>query len=346
VKVYTTVPTDDPRMAGALFEHLERIGYDGAFSYETKHDPFLPLVSAAAATEHLTLGTAIAIAFARNPMTLANIGYDLQVASRGRFVLGLGSQIRPHIQNRYSSVWSKPARRMREMVLAIRAIWEAWEGGSPLRFEGQFYRHTLMTPAFDPGPNPHGPPPIFLAGVQPRMLEVAGEVADGFMAHPFSTRRSLRDYTLPALERGLRKSDRRRQDVEVVCVTLVATGETDAELRAATEVVRKQLAFYASTPAYRPTLDCHGWGDLQPELNAMSKAGQWDDMAGLISDEILESIAVVGHRDEIATKVGERLAGLADSVSIENTRAPDPRNFSDIVAEMKRSEERNRHGAM
>ena len=336
MRIYTTVPTDDPAAAGALFEHLEQIGYDGAFSFETKHDPFLPLVSAATTTERLTLGTAIAIAFARNPMTLANVGYDLQVASRGRFVLGLGSQVRPHIQNRYSAVWSKPARRMREMVLAIRAIWDAWEGKAPLRFEGEFYRHTLMTPAFDPGPNTFGPPRILLAGVQPRMIEAAGEVADGFIAHPFSTRRSLEQHTLPALERGLAKSGRTRRDFEVVCVTLVATGETDDEVNATKEVVRKQLGFYGSTPAYRPTLDAHGWGDLQPELNALSKQGRWDDMAGLISDEVLESIAVVARRRDVAAAIAARLDGLADGVSIENTRAPDPRHFADIVQDMKR----------
>jgi len=335
MKVYTTVPIDNPVAAGPLFQRLERIGYDGAFSYETKHDPFLPLTVAAEHTEKMALGTAIAIAFARNPMNLAHIGYDLQVASRGRFILGLGSQIRPHIVNRYSAVWSKPARRMRELVLAIRAIWNAWEGKSALRFEGEFYRHTLMTPAFDPGPNPYGPPKIFTAGVQPRMTEVAGEVADGFIAHPFATRKSLREHTLAALQRGLDKAGRSRDDFEFVCVTLIATGETDAEVRAARDVVRKQLAFYGSTPAYRPTLDCHGWGDLQPQLNAMSKEGRWDDMASLISDEMLDAIAVVGARNRIAGAVRARLSGLADSVSIENTRAPDPRNFADVVAELK-----------
>jgi probable F420-dependent oxidoreductase len=220
---------------------------------------------------------------------------------------------------------------MREMVLAIRAIWDAWEGASKLRFEGEFYRHTLMTPAFDPGPNPYGPPRIFTAGVQPRMTEVAGEVADGFFAHPFSTRKSLREYTLAHLQNGLETAGRRRDEFEFVCVTLVATGETDAEVAANKEVVRKQLGFYGSTPAYRPTLDCHGWGDLQPELNAMSKEGRWDDMAGLITDEILESIAIVGRRDEIATALRDRVSGIADAVSIENTRAPDPQNFADVV---------------
>ena len=335
MKIYTTVPVENPLDAGPLFHTLEEIGYDGAFTYETKHDPFLPLAVAAGQTRRVQLGTAIAIAFARNPMTLANIGYDLQVASGGRFVLGLGSQIRPHITNRYSSVWSKPARRMGEMVRAIHAIWDAWEGGSKLRFEGEFYRHTLMTPAFDPGPNPHGRARIFLAGVQPRMIEAAGEVADGFMAHPFTTRKSLETHVLPALRRGLERGGRRREQLEVMCVALLVTGESDDELAANREVVRKQLGFYGSTPAYKPTLDVHGWGDVHFELNKMSKQGLWDEMAALISDEMLETIAVVAPRRRVAALLRSRFAGLADSISIENTRAPDPRHFADVVAAWK-----------
>ena len=339
MKIYTTVPTANPLDAGALFSNLEDIGYDGAFSFETKHDPFLPLAVAAGHTKRLRLGTAIAIGFARNPMNLANIGYDLQLASEGRFILGLGSQIRPHIVNRYSSQWSKPARRMREMVLAIRAIWEAWQSAGKLRFEGDFYRHTLMTPAFDPGPNPHGTAKIYLAGVQPRMIEVAGEVADGLITHPFCTRRSLEDHILPAVERGRRlRREEGSGTIDVISVTLVATGRDANELDIAREVVRKQLAFYGSTPAYRPTLDCHGWGDLQPKLNDLSKQGRWDDMARLISDEILEEIAVVGLRDEIPAKLARRVSGLVDSVSIENTRLPDPTHFADIVAMAKQAD--------
>jgi probable F420-dependent oxidoreductase len=335
LRIYTTVPVENPLDAATLFARLEAVGYDGAFSYETKHDPFLPLAIAAGATKRLTLGTAIAIAFARNPMTLANVASDLQLASGGRFVLGLGSQVRPHITNRFSSQWSKPARRMREMVLAIRSIWAAWEGESALSFEGEFYRHTLMTPAFDPGPNPAGVPRIFLAGVQPRMLEVAGEVADGFFVHPFHSGRSLRECVLPAIERGLVRSQRVRSDIDVVAVTLVATGEDDEQLDRNREVVRKQLAFYGSTPAYKPTLDCHGWGELQPELNRLSKQGEWEAMAGLIDDDMLETIAVVGRRDTIASAVRARVGGVVDGVSIENTRNPDARQFADIVADFK-----------
>jgi probable F420-dependent oxidoreductase len=226
---------------------------------------------------------------------------------------------------------------MREMVLAIHAIWNAWETGEKLDFRGEFYKHTLMTPAFDPGPNPFGPPSIFLAGVQPKMIEVAGEVADGFLAHPFASRRSLAEHILPSLARGLAKSGRRREDLELVSVALLVTGNDDEELAANKEVVRKQLAFYGSTPAYKPTLDCHGWGDLQPELNALSKQGRWDAMSELVSDEMLEQVAVVAPRDQAAAAVLSRFEGLSDAVSIENPRAPDPSNFADIVGALKRA---------
>ncbi len=335
MKIYTTAPLEDPREAGPLFQRLEELGYDGAFSFEAKHDPFLPLVLAAGSTERLRLGTAIAIAFARSPMNLANLAYGLQVISGGRFVLGLGSQVRPHIESRFSMPWSKPAARMREMVRAIRAIFARWEGRAELHFEGEFYRHTLMIPAFDPGPNPFGPPPIYTGGFGPLMTEVAGEVADGFFAHPFSTRKSLLKNTLPALERGLAKSGRSRTDLDVICATLTVTADREPEFERVKEAARKQLAFYGSTPAYRPTLDCHGWDALHRDLNRMSKEGKWDEMAELIDDENLETLAVVGPRNEIAGKLLERLDGIADGVSLTHNRAPDPSQWADVVADLK-----------
>jgi probable F420-dependent oxidoreductase len=335
MRIYTTAPLEDPRDARATFPALERAGYDGAFSFEAKHDPFLPLAVAAEHTSRLELGTAVAIGFARNPMTLANLGYDLQVLTGGRFVLGLGTQVKPHVERRFSQTWSHPARRMREMVLAIRAIWRAWEGTAPLQFEGEFYRHTLMIPAFDPGPNPFGPPPIYLGGVGPRMIETAGEVADGFIAHPFATRTSLERYVLPALERGLARAGRSRADLRVVCATIVVTAEREDDLARVRRAVKKQLAFYGSTPAYKPTLDCHGWGDLHPELNRLSKAGRWDDMTDLIDDALLDAVAVVRPRAEVAAAVRARLGDLADGVSLTNNRAPDPTHWADVVADLK-----------
>ena len=335
MKIYTTAPLEDPREAGEAFRHLEEIGYDGAFSFEAKHDPFLPLVLAAQSTHRLRLGTAIAIAFARNPMNLANLAYGLQSISEGRFVLGLGSQVRPHIQNRFSMPWSRPARRMREIVLAIKAIFARWEGQAELDFEGEFYRHTLMIPAFDPGPNPYGPPPIYTAGVGPLMTEVAAEVADGFFGHPFNTRTSLLRNVMPAIERGLAKSGRRREDIELIFATLVVTADREDEFERVKLAARKQLAFYGSTPAYRPTLDAHGWGDLHVELNRMSKQNRWDEMTDLIEDEVLEAIAVVGPRDEIPGKLQARLDGIADGVSLTHNRAPDPGHWADVVAALR-----------
>lgn len=336
MRVYTTAPLEDPRQARTLYRVLEDIGYDGGFSFEAKHDPFLALAVAAEHTTRLRLGTAVAIAFARNPMNLANLGYDLQSISGGRFVLGLGSQVKPHIEKRFGSEWSHPAARMAEIVGAIKAIWACWEGQAPLRFEGRFYRHTLMIPAFNPGPNPYGPPPIFTGGFGPLMTAVAGEAADGFIAHPFSTRRSLLENTLPALEQGLARSGRRRSDVEVMCATLVVTADTEEAFAASRLAARKQLAFYGSTPAYLPTLACHGWEDLHRELNRLSKGDRWDDMTNLIGDEVLEQIAVVGERHEIAGKLRARLDGIADSVSITHNRCPDPRHWADVVHDLKR----------
>ncbi len=335
MKIYTTAPLEDPRGAGASFRQLEEIGYDGAFSFEAKHDPFLPLVSAAEATQDLRLGTAVAIAFARNPMNLANLAYGIQSISEGRFILGLGSQIRPHVENRFSMPWSSPAKRMREIVLAIKAIFACWEGQAELDFRGEFYRHTLMIPAFDPGPNPFGPPPIYLGGFGPLMMEVAGEVADGFFGHPFNTRKSLESKVLPAIERGLAKSGRSRDQLDLIFSTMVVTADSEEAFERSKLAARKQLAFYGSTPAYRPTLDCHGWGDLHLELNRLSKQNRWDEMANLIEDDVLEAIAVVGPRNEIADKLKARLAGIADGVSLTHNRAPDPRDWSDIVSELK-----------
>lgn len=314
VKIDAGMMTTNPRDAIALAERLEGINFDGAYTFEGAHDPFLPLAMAATSTQRLELFTSIAVGFARNPMTLANTAWDLQLASEGRFILGLGSQIRPHIQKRYSMPWSRPAARMREMIQAMRAIFDCWENDVPLNFEGEFYTHTLMTPIFSPGPHPHGLPPIYLAAFGPRMTEVAGEVADGFMAHPVSTPDSLRANSLPALHRGIETAGRTPGDVTVSVQVIVCMGDTDEELDTARLRARGQLAFYCSTPAYRPTLDVHGWGDLQPELNAMSKRGEWGPMTELITDEILETITVVGTPEHAAGELQRRYGSLADRI--------------------------------
>jgi probable F420-dependent oxidoreductase len=308
------IPSDLTKAARAA-ESLEAAGYDGGWSAETNHDPFLPLALAAEHTTRLSLGTGIAVAFARNPMTVANVGWDLQAYSGGRFTLGLGSQIKPHIEKRFSMPWSQPAARMREFVLALRAIWAAWQDGSPLRFEGSFYTHKLMTPFFVPEPHPYGPPGVFLAAVGDLMTEVCGEVADGMLVHAFTTERYLREVTVPALERGMGKSGRTRQDFQLSCPVFVVTGATDAERADAERRTREQIAFYASTPAYRPVLDLHGWGELQPELNALSKRGEWVEMGRRIGDDVLETFAVVDEPSKVAGRIVERYGDVLDRVS-------------------------------
>ena len=333
--VWTTVPVPELATAGELFAELEAAGFDGAFTYETRHDPFLPLVLAADRTSTIRLGTAIAIAFARTPMLLATIGRDLQDVSSGRVTLGLGTQIRPHIERRYSMPWSHPAARLRELVLAMRAIWDAWDGLAPLDFRGEFYTHTLMPPAFDPGPARFGRPRVLLGAVGPHLTRVAAEVGDGVLVHPFATRESLEQLTLPAVAEGLARAGRDRSDLELAVVTMVATGDTGPELDAAIATVRGQLAFYGSTPAYARVLECNGWEGLHPRLNALSKEGRWDDMAELVTDEMVESIAVVGRRDEIAARIRDKVGGIADAVSLECTRRPDPGHFADICADLQ-----------
>jgi probable F420-dependent oxidoreductase len=296
----------------ASARRLEEMGYDGGWSAETSHDPFLPLAIAAECTTRLTLGTSIAVAFARTPMTLASVSHDLQTLSGGRFVLGLGSQIKPHITKRYSMPWSHPAARMRELILATRAIWSTWNTGEPLDFRGDFYTHTLMTPMFEPGASPHGPPKILLAAVGQLMTEVAGEVADGMLVHGFTTARYLAEVTLPALQRGAAKAGRDRADLQVSYPGFIVAGRDEAELVQASTATRAQIAFYASTPAYRPVLELHGWGDLQTQLHPLSKRGEWATMGELIDDDVLNAFAIVAPVDEVAARVVERFGGLVD----------------------------------
>jgi probable F420-dependent oxidoreductase len=324
----------DTKDAAKLAERAEEDGFAGIWCAETGHDPFLPLLLAAEHTERIELGTAIAVAFARNPMTMAAVANDLQMHSKGRFILGLGSQIKPHIEKRYSMQWSRPAARMREYVQALRAIWSTWNEGTKLAFRGDFYTHTLMTPMFSPEPNPYGPPRVFVAGVGGLMTEVAGEVADGFLVHGFTTERYLRDVTLPAIERGLESSGRSRGDIELSYPGMVVTGETPEKFEAAATAVKLQLAFYGSTPAYRPVLEHHGWGDLQAELNTLSKRGEWVKMAELIDDDVMSTFAAVGEPDEIPSIVLERFGDVIDRFSFYAPYLPDPRVWVEVYSKL------------
>ena len=296
----------------ARIRALEAEGYDGVITAEMSSDPFLPLLLAAEHSERIELMTSIAVAFARNPMIVANLANDLQAFSKGRFLLGIGSQIKPHIEKRFSMPWSHPAARMREFILAMRAIWACWYEGEKLDFRGDFYTHTLMTPMFTPRNNPHGAPAVVLAAVGPKMTEVAGEVADGMLVHGFTTRKYLRDVTLPAVERGLAKAGRERAGFQLCYPAFVVTGKDEKAWEEARTGVTRQIAFYGSTPAYRGVLEAHGWGELQSELNAMSKRGEWEAMGERITDEILEQFAVVAEPQQVAGALAERFGGLVD----------------------------------
>ncbi len=315
---------------------LERQGYDGCWSAEINHDPFLPLALAAEHTSRVELGTSIAVAFARNPMTVANVGWDLQAYSQGRFILGLGSQIQAHIEKRFSMPWSRPVRRMREFILALRAIWSCWQDGTTLRFEGDFYTHKLMTPMFVPEPTPYGFPKVFVAAVGEVMTEMCGEVADGMIGHAFTTKRYLDEVTIPTLLRGIERSGRDRGDFELMCPVFVVTGESDAELASAAAATRKQIAFYASTPAYRKVLELHGWGDLHGELHRLSLQGDWDTMGSLIDDEILDAFAVVAPVDTLAGKLRARCDGVIDRVLLGFPKTVSEATVAEILHEVRR----------
>ena len=335
MKVDTGVMAANAAEVGARAKDLEDMGYDGLLTAETGHDAFLPLALAAEHTDHIELGTGIAVAFARTPMVLAYTANDLQQLSNGRFILGLGSQIKPHIEKRFSMPWSHPARRMREYILALHAIWKSWNDKEPLRFDGEFYKHTLMTPFFAPPPNKYGPPKVFLAAVGEKMTEVAGEVADGIIIHGFTTERYVKEVTMPAIERGLKAAGRDRKDFQVSGPLFVVTGTNEKEMKEAEQGVKQQIAFYGSTPAYRGVLELHGWGDLQTELNALSKQGEWVKMGELIDDQILQTFAVVAEPEGVAEELKRRYAGIVDRCSFYAPYRSDPDRWRAIVTDLK-----------
>ncbi len=321
--------------AGGAAVAAERIGHDGWWATETQIDPFLGCAVAAERTERIEIGTAVAVALARNPMTVALQANDLQSLSAGRFVLGLGSQVKPHITNRYSMPWSKPAARMREFVLAIRAIWSAWATGERLSFRGEFYRHTLMTPFFDPGPNPYGNPVIMLAGVGPLMTEAAGEVADGLLCHPFSTERYLREVTLPAVQRGRAKAGKPLAGFEITGPSMIVAADSEVERAAGVQSVKEQIAFYGSTPAYRGVLDLHGWGELHEELNAMVARGEWDRMPEVIDDEVLRTFAIIGTPEEAVAGIKRRYSDLITRITLAIPEGQDAARWDALLGSLR-----------
>ncbi len=307
--------TPDWHLIPDHIKSLESQGYDGVGTAEMAHDPFMPLLLAAEHSEKIEIATGIAVAFARSPMILANLGHDLNAYSKGRFTMGLGSQIRPHITKRFSMPWGAPAAQMRELVLAMRAIWANWYDGEPLRFEGKYYNHTLMTPAFTPEDQEYGRPRVTLAAVGPVMTEVAGEVADGLIIHPFSNEKYIREVTLPAVDRGLAKSGRTRDDFEISYTPFIVSGKDEETYQKELQTVKSRISFYGSTPAYKNVLGVHGWGEMQIELNKMSKQGQWQEMAELVNDEMLNTFGVVGEPTDIVPEIKRRYGDVVSRTS-------------------------------
>lgn len=316
MKIDAGLRGNDLREVAEYARKTEAIGYDGLWTSETQHDPFLPLAVAATATSSVNLGTSIAVAFPRSPMVLAYTAWDLQKASSGRFILGLGSQVKAHNERRFSVKFESPGPKLREVVLALRAIWECWQNGSPLRFEGEFYKFDLMTPFFNPGPITHSKIPVFIAGVNRYMCRMAGEVCDGLHVHPFHTPKYIREYVHPAVDEGLRASGRSREQFTYATASFVIVGDNEQERAKNAEAVRQQIAFYASTRTYEPVLATHGWEAILPELHRKSIAGDWKGMAALITDEMLDIIAVTGTYETIGSKLRERYTGLLDRIAL------------------------------
>ncbi len=300
-----------PEMAAAV----ESMGFDGIYTLEGPNDPFISATVAALNTKNIDVMTSIAVAFARNPMNLAYIGNDLQQLSGGRFIMGLGTQVKSHIEHRFSMPWGKPVARMRDMVLALRAIWDSWQNGTRLDYQGEYYHHTLMVPTFMPQPCEYGPPKIYLAGVGPKMTQMVGEVADGYFVHPFGSKESLEELTLPALQAGLDKAGKSMADFDIAAQIMTATGLNDEQMAQAIDSARNQIAFYGSTPAYLPVLEVHGWGEMHLKWKQMVRENKWAEMAASVSDEMLHAFALVGTPAEVAQKIADRSQGRISRVS-------------------------------
>ncbi len=316
-------------------KRLAAIGYDGVYTLEGSWDPFLPLVLASEHAPALDIATGIAVAFPRNPSHIAYQAWDLQKHSKGKFMLGLGSQVKAHIEKRFGIAFNPPAARMREYILAVKAFFDCWQHGTRLDFQGEYYQHTLMTPMFNPGPNPYGIPPILLGALGPKMTEVAGEVADGLIVHPFNSLPFLEEKALPAVRRGLEKANKKESDFILQINAIVITGEDEQSYQAAENSVKSLLGFYASTPAYRPPMDAIGMGDLQPTLNRLSKEGKWDALGGYIDEAFLEAFCTRGEPHEIAGKLKEKYGDYADRLAIYAPYAAPDAMWKKIITALK-----------
>jgi probable F420-dependent oxidoreductase len=317
MRVDVSLAMAGPEGATERARELIDTGVDGLFTFENAHDVFTPLVLATQATAgRLDLMTNVAMSLPRSPLHMAYAANDLQLLNKGGFRLGIGSQIRPHIEKRYGGQWRKPVAQMRESVMATKMILDHFAGEVPFNFVGEFTRHTLMTPNFNPGPNPYGKPPVLVGALGPKMTEMAAEVADGILVMPFNSVRHLNERTLPAIASGLTTANRSMDDIEIVVEVICAVGETDEQIARAALGVKALMGFYGSTPSYRPVLDVEGWGDLQPHLNALSKQGDWLGMASAVSDEMLATIGVVGGPNEVGAEIARRFGSVADRVCL------------------------------
>lgn len=337
MKVDFYYPPSPPEGASEAAVVALNLGYDGFFTAETQHDPFLPLALAASASPTLEIGTAIAVAFPRSPMLTAMTAWDLARMSRGRFMLGLGTQVRAHIVRRFSTTWDRPVPRLREYILALRAIWGSFQNSAPLAFEGDFYQFSLMTPFFNPGPIPNPDVPIFIAGVGPHLSRLAGELCSGFHVHPFHTVRYLDEVVLPGITAGAGASGRTIDDVELATTVFVMTGATESEVEQAMDPVRQQIAFYASTPSYLPVLEAEGW-DFGGELNAMSKRGRWEEMARLVPDEAVLTVGVAATADRLAEAIQDRYGDRVQRLgfyTIGPTLETDPEGLGEVIRRLK-----------
>ena len=322
MKLDTTLAVQELNAVAEYAKIAEDIGFDTLWSTESKHDPFLPLAVAATTTQTLQLGTAIALAFPRSPTITAHTSWDLQMSSHGRFTLGLGTQVKGHNVRRLGVTWESPAKKLRELILAIRAVWHCWQNGTPLDVKGEFYNLSLMTPAFNPGPHPYGLPPIYIAGVNTYMCRLAGELCDGLHVHPLHSVPYLKEVVFPNIELGAAKAGRSRKDVALASMPFVITGDSEAEMTAARERVRMQIAFYASTRNYRVVLDTHGWGETFARLNRKAAQGEWQSMAEDITDEMLAVFAVEGAPDAIPDRLHAKYDGILDRIALYHPFKP------------------------
>jgi probable F420-dependent oxidoreductase len=326
------IPPTSLTEISALVQNAEDIGFDGLWSSETQRDPFLPLALAAEHSDRMTLGTAVAIGFARSPATLAYSAWDLAQASQGRFILGLGTQVRAHIERRFGMSWpDSPVGKLREMIEAIRALWSTWQTGERLNYRGDYYKLTLMSPFFDAGRSEYPDIPIFIAGVNTGLCRLAGEAADGFVAHPYHSERYLREVVRPAIAEGAKDAGRDADQVQIYVSALVATDEAERDF------IRSQIAFYASTPSYRPVMELHGWGEVADQLRDLSRKQDWSGMVELVTDEMMETYAVIASPEDLAQKVKSRYSGLVDRLSLYLPYSPGQQDemWRKLVTEMQ-----------